>query len=514
MPSISERLAIRGLAKHFGATRALTDVDLSIRSGTVHALLGHNGSGKSTLIKILDGYYVADSGKISINGEDLPHSFTARLAYDRGIRFVHQDLGLFSDLSVAENLALGTAYARSPGGTISWRRERRLTSEALRRFGLKVPPRHRVSSLGPVERTLLAIARATLTMQADGGLLVLDEPTARLPPSESEQLLRIIRSLRDHGTSVLYVTHRLAEVFEIADRVTVLQDGKVVMSDAVSASSEREISQAIIGRRQHPRGDEHIVREPATTAARPAVVRLQNLSGRRVRNVDLVLRTGELLAVTGTVGSGRSELGRLIYGLQRPSGGSIAIGQVDGWTRHSSPAWSSRHAVGYVPQERSDGLAVGETVADNVAVTSYRSMSRWFGVSNASLRQVARKVIESFSVRPGRSDIQVGSLSGGNQQKVAIGKWSRLSCDLLILDEPLQGIDVGAKADIMEALRERVLDRGGAVLWIESDAEIVPRYADRAIIMRDGQITAEFDSTTLDRDSLLDALYAVGGVRS
>lgn len=499
------RLAVRGVSKRFGATQALYNVDLEIRQGQVHALLGHNGSGKSTLIKIIGGYHTADHGRIDVNGTPLPRSYSPNVVYGVGVRFVHQDLGLVNGLTVSENLALRGNFKRSRLGGISWRRQREFTVATLESVGLRIRPDLPVSALGPVERTLLAIARATQDLDIGSGVLVLDEPTARLPRSEAIRLLETVRSLKSKGAAVLYVTHRLGEVFEAADEVTVLRDGRGIFSSKVAETSDAEVRAVIAGMRvgKGPIADGE--RSCPRHASGEALVEVRDLSGTRVKGVTLALHAGELLAITGTIGSGRSELGRLMYGLQSPSAGRVSLGGQ--WMDRVSRAAARAGGVGYVPQERSDGLALLDTIAENIGITSYEAMRRWYGVPTKELKKVAQQVIRIFTIRPGNEDMRVAALSGGNQQKVAIGKWTRLDCRTLILDEPLQGIDVGAKAEIMQAIRERVLDRGGGVLWIESDAELVPRYADRAIVMSDGQIVAEFSGASLTSEGLLRAIY-------
>lgn len=502
--SSSPALVIKNLSKQFGATRALQSIDLRIEQGTVHALLGHNGSGKSTLIKTLGGYHAPDEGTIYVRGAELPPKHNGADAHSAGLRFVHQDLGLVADLSVAENLALGASYTTSALGTITWREQYRRTAQELHKLHLDLDPRQKIGDLGPVEQTLVAIARALQDMDRHHGVLVLDEPTARLPRSEVTRLLEIIKELKSEGVSVIYVTHRLDEVFEVADELTILRDGRRIFSSATGDTDVETVRSLIAGRG---------MTEPSAgkgTAKRErsdkVVAELHGLSGHRIQGVDLTLYAGEMVAIIGLVGSGRSELGRLIYGLQPTSSGTISIRQ-GGPVSKPTPRWASSMGVGYVPQERASGLSASQPIAENLAVTSYYGMVGWFGVSSQKLLEMGRRVVTRFGVKPADPTALISTLSGGNQQKVALGKWTRLDCTLLIMDEPLQGIDVGAKIDILETIRKRVLARGGAVLWLESDIEYVPAYADRILVMRDGRIATEISSHPVSQEDLLMALY-------
>jgi ribose transport system ATP-binding protein len=497
-------LVIENLSKQFGATRALQSIDFQVERGTVRALLGHNGSGKSTLIKTLGGYHTPDEGKIYVYGTELPPKHSGADAHSAGLRFVHQDLGLVPGLSVAENLALGASYKTSALGTISWREQNRRAKRELHKLHLDIDPRRNVENLGPVERTLVAIARALQDMDHHSGVLVLDEPTARLPRSEVNRLLDIIKKLKSEGVAVIYVTHRLDEVFQVADDLTVLRDGQRIFSGPIAATDEDTVRSLIAGRAM----TEPATRQGLAKAERTGkvVAELHGLSGHRTHDVDLRLYAGEMVAIVGLVGSGRSELGRLIYGLQPTTSGSISLREGPRVAK-PTPRWASRAGVGYVPQERTSGLAASQTIAENLAITSFGGLVGWFGVSSQKMLEMGRRVVSRFGVKPNDPTVTISTLSGGNQQKIALGKWTRLDCALLIMDEPLQGIDVGAKIDILKTIRERVLARGGAVLWLESDIEYVPAYADRVLVMRDGRIATEISSKPVSREDVLMALY-------
>ncbi len=499
----SAALHAAGLSKHFGGTRALHGVDFVARESSVHALLGRNGSGKSTLIKIISGYHQADSGSITVHGNGLAAHHSPRQAHAAGLRFVHQDLGLAGDLSVAENLALDVPYLTGPTGTIRWRRQYAEASAELAKLNLDIDPRRPVNTLGPVGQTLVAVTRALQGIEYHRSVLFLDEPTARLPRSEVEKLLDILGVLKSRGVSVVYVTHRLDEVFASADEVTVLRDGERVFTGALRDTDEESIRRLIIGR--VPTAEEAPERSSHGSDRTP-FVEARGLCGRRVQDVSFRVLPGEVVAVTGLIGSGRSELGRLLYGIERISAGQVLIG--GSRMVRLSPRLCTRMGIGYVPQERGDGLAVSMSVAENLVVTSYDGVVRGPGISRRRIIQMARTVIDQLAVAPPDPTALADSLSGGNQQKVSLGKWTRRPISLLILDEPLQGIDVGAKADIMRAMRARAESEGLAVLWLESDVEEVAKYADRVLVLKDGRLQATLEGDQISRGNLLTAVYS------
>jgi ribose transport system ATP-binding protein len=506
MTPADSALSVRGVSKRFGNTRALRSVDFTVEAGTVHALLGHNGSGKSTLIKILAGYYQQDEGVIAVGPHELPPHHNPRQAHAAGLRFVHQDLGLVPTLSVAENLALDVPYESDLTGTIRWHRQYAAAIEELDKLELDVDPRRNVDSLGPVEQTMVAVARALQGIDYDRSVLFLDEPTARLPRSEVDRLLAILGTLKRRGVAVVYVTHRLDEVFVAADVVTILRDGERVFSAAVRNTDEAAVSKVIIGHVKDGTTDsEADTRVKAqSSASADAVATLTNVSGRRVRDVSLRIFPGEIVAVTGLVGSGRSELGRLLSGIQPLAGGTVSLGQRE--MRKLTPRRCKAAGLGYSPQDRGQGLVSGLGVGENLAVTSYFGLSGLWGISKHRIGRMAQGVISRLSIRPPDPEQVVDTLSGGNQQKVALGKWLRKRLALLILDEPLQGIDVGAKSDIMRAIRTHAEEDGLAVLWMESDIQEVSKYADRTLVMRDGRLSVELPGHA-SKETLLAAVY-------
>lgn len=507
--AVTPSVEITGLCKDFGANRVLNDVDLQVYGGSVHALLGANGSGKSTLIKILAGYHTPTAGRIELHGRNLPLPTTPAAVHAAGVRFVHQDLGLVDSLSIADNLALALGYERR-GATIGWRRQYAVAAKDLASVGLDdVDPRALVGSLGPVQQTLVAMARALRGLEPGRGVLVLDEPTARLPNAQVDELLRRCRMLRDQGIALIYVSHRLDEVFEMADRVSVLRDGRVVLDDVISATDDEHLTRIITGHREpaDARATTMSRERAAVPADAPVKMSLIGVCGTNVRDVDLDIRQGEVLAVTGLVGSGRSELGRLIFGSQQLTAGRIRHhGEL---VRRLSPQRSIERGIGYVPQDRKQAGIPTFDLVDNLCLADLDKHVVNGRLSRRSRRAATVTAIGALDVRPADPDRLLGELSGGNQQKVILGKWLQLDLDILILDEPTYGVDVGARQSIMDTVLSRVSETGLSVLLLDSDIDLVARYADRVLIMRRGRIAQELLGDDITTENIAAASYAV-----
>ncbi len=491
-------LMVTGATKRFGNALALDNVSLGVAQGTICALLGANGSGKSTLIRALAGYHLLDAGSVQIHGEDLNPHRLAEQGRAAGLRFVHQDLALIPDLSIIDNLALGRGYVRDGSGTIRWRREEQRVRRELESVGVHAAPSELVAHLGPVDRTLVAIARALDRLDGARNILVLDEPTARLPQSEAAKLIARLVALKQRGLPVVYVTHRLDEVYKLADAVTVLRDGRAAFSGPLSRLSGDDLHRLITGsavRANRPRGSAE------KSAGSKPVLEVKGVSSQRLTNINLTVHRGEVLGVTGLIGSGRSELGRIVYGLQSRTAGDVRV--------KGEPielALASR-GIGYIPQDRRAGLFPGLSVEDNITITAAKRLNRWFGLSPKRVRDAAMQVIRSFQIRPADPVASVGILSGGNQQKVALGKWMQLPLELIILDEPTQAIDIGTKQDLMTTIKERARAEGLAVLWLESDIEELVKYADRIIVMNAGRASAEFSEPPFSLPEVLAEAY-------
>ena len=491
-------LKVTRATKRFGNALALNDVSLSVAQGSICALLGANGSGKSTLIRALAGYHLLDAGAVQIHGKELNVQRLAEQGRAAGLRFVHQDLALIPDLSIMDNLALERGYVRDGSGTIRWRLEEERVGRELASVGVEASPSERVADLGPVDRTLVAIARALDSLDGNHNILVLDEPTARLPQSEAAKLIARLMALKDRNLPIVYVTHRLDEVHKLADAVTVLRDGRVAFSGPLSTMSGDGLHRLITGgavRTSRP------LASAAKSAAGKAVLEIEDVSSRRLTNINLTVHRGEIVGVTGLVGSGRSELGRIVYGLQSRTGGDVRING-----KPNDLALASRR-IGYIPQDRRAGLFLSLSVEENITITAAERLNKWFGLSPKKVRDAALQVIRSFQIRPADPLASVGILSGGNQQKVALGKWLQIPLDLIILDEPTQAIDIGTKQDLMSTIKKRARADGLAVLWLESDIDELVKYADRIIVMNSGRTIAEFSQQPFILQEVLAEAY-------
>ncbi|MGW0885921.1 sugar ABC transporter ATP-binding protein [Streptomyces sp. NPDC002671] len=484
---------IRGLAKRFGGTRALDGVDLDVHAGSVLALLGPNGAGKSTLIKVLAGVHRADAGQVTVDGHPLGSH-----AASRAMSFIHQDLGLVEWMTVAENIALSAGYPRR-AGLISWRRTRERCTDALRIVAGHLDPAVPIARLSPAERSLVAIARA---LSAQAKLIVLDEPTARLPAADCARLFRVLHALRDQGHGILYVSHRLDEVYEVADAFAVLRDGRLVSHGTLAGHSPARLVHDIVGK-------ELTRYRPATVPADgPAVLTLDGVRTAGAGPVDLELRAGEVLGLVGLSGAGHMDLGRALAGTRPLLDGRVLLGGRPYCPRTVADA--VRLGVGFVPGDRQqEGCAAELTVRENLLANPGAGVlptPRWLAPRRE--RAEAAGLIERFSVRPRDSEAPIATLSGGNQQKVVIGRWLRVRLRLLILEEPTASVDVGAKAAVHRLLDE-ALAAGLAVLLISTDFEEVAGVCRRALVFVRGAVTAELSGPALTVAGLTRAASAM-----
>ncbi|GAA3755664.1 sugar ABC transporter ATP-binding protein [Microbacterium kribbense] len=488
---------VRHLDKDFAGTRALNDASLLVRGGTVHALLGGNGSGKSTTIKILAGVYRADAGDLTIFGQthDLGE-YTPATAQQAGLRFVHQDLGLFLDLSVEENFALDSGYPTRRGG-IDWRALRRKVTRLLAEYELDVDPRAAIRTLRPSDQTMVAIARALQDQDSEQQLiLVLDEPTARLAAHESELLLQRVRRRADAGQTVLIVSHRLREVLGVSDDFTIYRDGRLAGALVDASPTEEELVEIMAGkavRALHPTGDRaHADGTPVFTA--------RGLRGGPVRGIDLTVHRGEILGLTGLVGAGRSSVLKMLFGEHTPAGGTMTL---DG-KRYAPHNVGEAMAAGVamVPEDRAhEASFMDQTVTENLAVA--RLSENWTGgfMPRGRERDAARELIAEFGVKVAGPEAPYSSMSGGNQQKVVLARWMQRRPRLLLLDEPTQGVDVMSRADIYDSIR-RAAAAGCAVIVASSDLAEIHALCDRTLVLSRGKISDEVAAGTLDVDAL------------
>ena len=486
-PEAEPLLAMTGLTKRFTGTLALDDVDFDVRRGEVHALLGQNGAGKSTLIKILANVYAADAGRISFNGRPVESELEAL-----PITFIHQDLGLVEWMTVAENVALMTGYPRSALGIISWQQVKRAAGEALSTMGSGLDPAAPISALPAAERSLVAICRA-LAVKSD--ILVLDEPTAALPEVDVERLLATLRRLRDSGIGVIYVTHRLDEVFRIADRITVLRDGRRVATVNSNKTNPSALVEMIVGRSM----SDAFVR-PAPPSDR-SVLSVVDAVVEHVGPVSFNVAAGETLGLVGLRGAGHHTIGRAIFGQLPLEAGHVLLNgkRVD----PTDPADAMRKEIGFVSSRRAEesiaaNMAVRENIYMNPVATGKRVMEI---IRRRSELADTRAALDRFSIKAEDTEQAIATLSGGNQQKVVVARWMEAKVGLLVLEEPTIGVDVNSKAEIYHLL-QLSLKRGMAVLLISSDFEEVERICHRALVFSRGQVIAEIPHDELTISNL------------
>jgi ribose transport system ATP-binding protein len=497
-------LAVRGLSKTFASTAALTKVDLTVEAGEVHALLGENGSGKSTVIKILAGYHQPDHGaEVSVGGRSLSLG-SADGAYAAGCRFVHQDLGLIDTISIADNLALVSGFP-SRVGTVRSRELREAARRDLARAGLDLDPRQPVATLSPAERTGVAVARA---LREDPStpvkLLVLDEPTATLPDVEVERLLTIVRNVASRGVGVLYVTHRLDEVFQVADKITVLRDGHRVDTVDVDSVDRAGLITMLVG--------SELEEIQAASAALPPeqqepVLLARDIHGAHLDGVSLELRPGDVVGIAGITGSGRETLLSVLFGAGVRWAGDVTLA---GRTlRPGSPSDAMRAGVAYIPAERKTlGSFQEMTTRENVSISDLGRHWRWPVLSRRRESVEVSEWVERLDVRPRTAaGLPLGSLSGGNQQKVVFAKWLRRTPEVLLVDEPTQGVDVGAKAELHLELLRAARD-GAAIAVSSSDTDELAALCHRIVVLQNGRIVDHLTGSRINATEISRACLA------
>ena len=507
---MSHALEFRGLTKSFGGARALDNVDFSVDRGEIHGLLGENGSGKSTLIKILAGYHVPDGGELTIAGTPVSLPLGPGQSRELNLSFVHQDLGLIPSLNVVDNLFLTQRKEDHRPWYISWRQQQRQAREILGQWQIDIDPRSPVGELSPMERALLAIVRAVEDMggrhQSDGqlgGLLVLDEPTVYLPKNEIDQLFELLRSIAVAGSSIVFVSHDLDEALEITDRITVLRDGHVAGTVRSSETRPERLVELIIGRELttlHALDDVGL-RKPVRAGVR-------SLTGGLLRNVSLEVHEGEVLGLTGLAGSGFEDIPYLLYGAMPASAGTLSLDGVSSELSEATPARSLDAEMVLMPADRlQDGCVGSLSVGENIALPV---LGEYFERGRLNRRRIitdAAHLMEEYDVRPRQPRMSYGEFSGGNQQKAMMARGLRTKPGLLLLHEPTQGVDVGARQNIFELIR-RVAADGAATVCSSSDYEQLGLICDRVIIFANGEIVEELVGSDVTKERIVERCYA------
>ncbi|HYA99611.1 MAG TPA: sugar ABC transporter ATP-binding protein [Ktedonobacteraceae bacterium] len=484
-------VALNGIAKQFGGVQALKGVDFSLFPGEVHALVGENGAGKSTLVKILAGIYRPDAGVMKVGGEVVELRSPTQ-AQNLGIAVVQQEPMMFPDLDVSENVFMGR-HPRDPFGRVDWKRMYREVDQLLASLDVSLSSHAPVQGLSVAEQQLVEISKA-LSLQAR--VLVLDEPTAALSAHEVDELFAIVRQLRERGVAILFVSHRLEEVFMIADRLTVFRDGAHIITAPVSEMSTEEIIRHMVGRELSnlfPKG---------TTEIGAVVLEVRHLTRPGVfSDVSFALHQGEILGLAGLVGAGRTEVAQVLFGIDHAEGGEILL---KGKKVHiRSPQQAMEYGIAYVPEDRHlHGLVMNFSIAANVTLAILNQVSRLGLVDPRRERRIAGEYSSQLSVRSEGVEQLVNALSGGNQQKVVLGKWLATNPSVLILDEPTRGIDVGAKAEVHRIISD-LAAKGLAIILISSELPEVLAMADRVVVLHEGRITGTFSRSEATQERVM-----------
>ncbi len=510
-------LEFAGLSKTFGGQQALRAVDFSVAAGEVHGLLGQNGSGKSTLIKILAGFHAPDPGAtLRIGGQEVPLPLPPGGVRPFGVAFVHQHLGLIPPVTVLENLLLTRLSGR--GGiarpwAIDWAKERSAARRLFERYDLDIDPGVPVSRLSSVERALVAIVRAVEEIavgharsgpKGGHGVLVLDEPTPFLPRADVDRLFTLVRRVVANGASVVFVSHDIDEVLEITDRATVLRDGQVA-GVMTTADATRDLVVGMIVGRQLQAGPSRSV----AVGGAPGAVTIANLAGGQVADLSLSIRAGEIVGLTGLLGSGYEQVPYLLYGATQAHGGALTLGSQRIDLATFTPAAAIKAGLVLIPGDRPVAGGVGALpIVDNVTLPALATRFRPFLLRRGAMLAASRTLGERFGVVPNRPVLPLASLSGGNQQKVILAKWLQLSPKLILLDEPTQGVDVGARQTVYQAIRDAAAT-GACVICASSDAEQLAEICDRVVVLGRGRIAAELTQPALSKHAITECCYGL-----
>jgi rhamnose transport system ATP-binding protein len=486
-------LELRHAAKSFGAVQALIDGEIQLRSGEVHALLGENGAGKSTLVKILAGVYQPDAGSLLLDGREV-HLHSPAAAREAGIAIIYQEPTLFPDLSVAENMFIGRQPLRS-GRRIDTRAMREEAAEIFARLGLPLDPARIARGLSIADQQVVEIGKA---LSLNARVIVMDEPTAALSAAEVARLFDVVRTLREQGAAVLFISHRLEEIFEICQRVTVMRDGRHVLTSDLAGMTADDLIRAMVGRdlEKRERGPEA---EPGEI-----ILDVSRLTREGVfTDISLSVRAGEIVALAGLVGSGRSEVARAIFGIDRYDAGQVTVGGRE--LRKASPVSAMAAGVGFVPEDRrQQGLVMDMSVQQNVALASLGRLRHGGLIRASAERSLASDWASRLKIKYGRLGDPVSQLSGGNQQKVVLAKWLGRQPSVLIVDEPTRGIDIATKAEVHHLLVQLARD-GVAVLMISSELPEVLLISDRILVMREGRLAAEYPREEASEEQIMAA---------
>ncbi len=492
-------LTAKNISKSYAGVKALKSASFDLRAGEVHALIGENGAGKSTLIKIITGAVEADGGELFLNGNPVIAN-SPQQARTLGIAAIYQQPALFPELTVAENIAFGMERS-SLWQPINWRSRRQTAENLLAEVGAKIKPEALAGELSMPQQQLVEIARS---LGAEAKVLIMDEPTASLSEEDTQNLFRVIRELRERGVGIIYISHRLEELPVIADRVTVLRDGETIATKQMADVDRQELIRLMVGR------ELSAVFPKRTVSLGKIVFDLKNLSSATagVKDINLTIRSGEILGLAGLVGAGRTELARTIFGLTPADEGEIFINGES--VKISNPAEAIQYGIAYVPEDRRrHGVVLELPISQNMTLSSLQNLSKFGAMNFASERELAQNYVEKLGVKTPAIFAPASTLSGGNQQKVALSRWLATEPKILILDEPTQGIDVGAKSEIHSLMCD-LAERGMAILMISSELPEVLGMSDRIAVMHGGKIAGMLSREEATQQNVLS--LALGNV--
>lgn len=491
---MKKRLELKNISKMFAGTQALSGVDFNLYPGEVHALAGENGAGKSTLIKIITGIHQPDTGEIILNNNPIKFP-DARAAYNNNIAAIYQEASLFQDLTITENIFMGHQEVRSFTGSIKWGEMYKKASALINELEVNLNPRTLVKSLGIAEKQLVEIVKALST---NSDILIMDEPTSALTVEEVDELFKIVKKLQESGTAIIFISHRLQEVFEIADRVTVLRDGKIVGTRNKNHLDENELVKMMAGREleeMYPKKETEIGK---------SILKVESLSrAGEFNNISFELHKGEILGLAGLVGAGRTEVARTIFGIEKPEGGKIFVNGEEVIINDARKALDL--GIAYLSESRGEfGLVLEMDITKNITLPILKRLNRFGWINKNKELVIAKEHYDLLNIRASGLDQEVGSLSGGNQQKVAIAKWLASNVQILILDEPTRGVDVGTKVAVHKLISD-LAKEGVAILMISSELPEIIGMSDRILVMHEGILKKELNKEDCTQEKILAA---------
>ncbi|XQY91504.1 sugar ABC transporter ATP-binding protein [Metabacillus sp. HB246100] len=489
---------MKNISKAFSGNRVLENVDFEIRSGEVHALMGENGAGKSTLMKILTGIYQRDSGSVYLKGEEV-HFKDAKQAEESGISVIHQELNIIPHLSVTDNMFLGKELTVGRFGIIKQKEMRRKTKEYLQQLGIEIDPDKEAGELSVGQQQMIEIARA---VAAKSEVLIMDEPTAALTDREIEALFKVIMRLKEQGVGIVYISHRMEEIFQVCDRISVLRDGEFIGVKEIPKTNFDEIVKMMVGRQL---GERFPARQTTLGAER---LKVEQLTCKGVfEDISFSVREGEVLGVAGLMGAGRTEIMEAIFGYRSYQSGRIVIDGND--VKMKNPYEAIKQGIGFVTEDRKgEGLVVDLSVRENFSLTNLDRISSKQVIASSKEEEFVDELIEKLHVKTASRELSVKSLSGGNQQKIVIGKWLGTNPKILILDEPTRGVDVGAKKEIYQLINQ-LTQEGVAIVMVSSELPEILGMSDRVLVIHEGKVSAMIPIKEANQEKIMQA--ATGG---